>query len=265
FGNLYHLNAEEEPEHPDYPQDPAFKARFGPRGVLHCHADGNGGQTIVDTGPLTKKRMETIDDEVVEHALRFIDEAHAAEEPFFMWWNTTAMHFRTHVADKHKGKTGQGDYADAMVAHDANVGIMLDKLDELGIADNTIVMYSTDNGPHFNSWPDAGITPFRSEKNTNWEGGWRVTAFFRWPGHTEPGTVRSDFGRDLMRNGAHASDSPENAVRERGIVGLAGDVRPIGSLDRRLQEAARLRGVALEHHDSAAGLVAVAAAGASCL
>ncbi len=193
FGNLYHLNAEEEPEHPDYPKDPAFKALFGPRGVLHCHADGKGGQTIVDTGPLTKKRMETIDDEVVEHALRFIDEAHAAEEPFFMWWNTTAMHFRTHVAEKHKGKSnGHGDYNDAMVAHDENVGIMLDKLDELGIADNTIVMYSTDNGPHYNSWPDAGITPFRSEKNTNWEGGWRVTAFFRWPGHTVPGTVRNE-------------------------------------------------------------------------
>ena len=193
FGNLYHLNAEEEPEQPDYPKDPAFKARFGPRGVLHCHADGKGGQTIVDTGALTKKRMETIDEEVTEHAIRFMEDAVAADEPFFLWWNSTAMHFRTHLAEKHKGKSnGQGDYNDAMVAHDELVGVMLDKLDELGIADNTIVMYSTDNGVHYNSWPDAGITPFRSEKNTNWEGGWRVPAFFRWPGHTVPGTVRND-------------------------------------------------------------------------
>jgi arylsulfatase A-like enzyme len=193
FGNLYHLNAEEEPEQPDYPKDPAFKARFGPRGVLHCHADGKGGQTIVDTGALTKKRMETIDEEVTDHAVRFMEEAVAADEPFFLWWNSTAMHFRTHVAEKNKGKSnGQGDYADAMVRHDELVGVMLDKLDELGIADNTIVMYSTDNGVHYNSWPDAGITPFRSEKNTNWEGGWRVPAFFRWPGHTTPGTVRND-------------------------------------------------------------------------
>ena len=189
FGNLYHLNAEEEPELPDYPKDPAFKARFGPRGVLHCFGDGEGGQTIEDTGSLTKKRMETIDDEVTEHALRFIDEAHAAEKPFFVWYNTSAMHFRTHAADKHRGKSGQGEYNDVMVAHDENIGRMLDKLDALGIADDTIVMYSTDNGPHYNSWPDAGITPFRSEKNTNWEGGWRVPAFFRWPGHIPAGSV----------------------------------------------------------------------------
>ena len=190
FGNLYHLNAEEEPELESYPTDPEFKKRFGPRGVLHSWADGSGGQRIENTGPLTKKRMETIDDEVTEHALRFIDEAHAAEKPFFMWWNTTAMHFRTHSADKHKGKSnGQGEYNDVMVAHDENVGIMLDKLDELGIAEDTLVMYSTDNGPHYNSWPDAGITPFRSEKNTNWEGGWRVPAFLRWPSHIKAGTV----------------------------------------------------------------------------
>ena len=164
FGNLYHLNAEEEPEDPDYPKDPEFKKRFGPRGVLHCWADGKGGQKIEDTGPLTKKRMETIDDEVTEHALRFIDEAHKADKPFFLWYNTTAMHFRTHCAEKHKGKSGQGDYNDVMVAHDENIGTMLDKLDELGIADDTIVMYSTDNGVHYNSWPDAGITPFRSRE-----------------------------------------------------------------------------------------------------
>jgi arylsulfatase A-like enzyme len=189
FGNLYHLNAEEEPELPDYPKDPAFKKRFGPRGVLHCWADGKGGQKIENTGPLTKKRMETIDDETTEAALKFIDKTHAAGTPFFLWWNTTAMHFRTHSAEKHKGKSGQGEYNDVMVAHDENVGRMLKKLDELGIAGDTIVMYSTDNGPHFNSWPDAGITPFRAEKNTNWEGGWRVPAFARWPGKFKPGTV----------------------------------------------------------------------------
>src|SRR5438270_815001 len=189
FGNLYHLNAEEEPEDSDYPKDPEFKKRFGPRGVLHCWADGKGGQKIEDTGPLTKKRMETFDGEVTEHALHFLDEAHKADKPFFVWWNTTAMHFRTHCPDKHKGKSGQGDYNDVMVGHDENVGIMLNKLDELGISDDTIVMYSTDNGPHYNSWPDAGISPFRSEKNTNWEGGWRVPAFARWPAQLNAGTV----------------------------------------------------------------------------
>jgi len=189
FGNLYHLNAEEEPEEPDYPKDPEFKKRFGPRGVLHCWSNGKGGQEIEDTGPLTKKRMETIDDEVTEHALHFIDKAHSEGKPFFVWYNTTAMHMRTHVAEKHKGKSGQGDYNDAMVAHDEHIGEMLNKLDELGIADNTIVMYSTDNGPHYNSWPDGGITPYREEKNTNWEGGWRVPAFVRWPGKFKAGTV----------------------------------------------------------------------------
>ena len=190
FGNLYHLNAEEEPEDPDYPKNPAFKEKFGPRGVLHSKADGKGGQTVTDTGPLTKKRMETIDDEVTERALRFMDDTHKTGTPFFLWYNTTAMHFRTHCADKHKGKSGgQGDYNDVMVAHDENIGLMLDKLDELGIADDTIVMYSTDNGVHYNTWPDAGITPFRSEKNTNWEGGWRVPCFVRWPGQFKAGSV----------------------------------------------------------------------------
>jgi arylsulfatase A-like enzyme len=185
FGNLYHLNAEEEPEDPDYPKDPEFKKQYGPRGVIHSYADGR----IEDTGPLNIKRMETIDDEVTTHALRFIDEAHTAKKPFFLWYNTTAMHFRTHCAKKHLGKSGQGTYNDVMVAHDENIGKMLNKLDELGLADNTIVMYSTDNGVHYNSWPDAGITPYRSEKNTNWEGGWRVPAFVRWPAKFKAGTV----------------------------------------------------------------------------
>jgi arylsulfatase A-like enzyme len=192
YGNLYHLNAEEEPELPDYPKEaefPNFKKNFGPRGVLHCLADGKGGQTIEDTGPLNKKRMETIDDEVTERAMAFIDKAHKDGKPFFMWYNTTGMHFRTHRAEKHKGKSGQGPYNDVMVAHDEHIGQMLNKLDELGIADDTIVMYSTDNGPHYNSWPDAGITPFRAEKNTNWEGGWRVPSFVRWPGKIKPGTI----------------------------------------------------------------------------
>jgi arylsulfatase len=189
FGNLYHLNSEEEPELPDYPKDPEFRKKFGPRGVLHSWADGEGGQRIEDTGPLTRKRMETIDDEVTEEALRFIEEAHKVGKPFFVWYNTAAMHFRTHRAEKHKGKSGQGFYNDVMVAHDEDIGRMLSKLDELGIAENTIVMYSTDNGAHYNSWPDAAITPFRSEKNTNWEGGWRVPCFLRWPGKFPAGTV----------------------------------------------------------------------------
>jgi arylsulfatase A-like enzyme len=189
FGNLYHLNAEEEPEDVDYPKNPEYKKNFGPRGVLHCLADGKGGQSVVDTGPLTRKRMETIDDEVTERALGFIDKAHKEGKPFFLWYNTTAMHFRTHCAEKHEGKSGQGFYNDVMVAHDEHIGQMLKKLDDLGIADNTIVMYSTDNGPHYNTWPDGGITPFRSEKNTNWEGGWRVPAFVRWPGKFKAGAV----------------------------------------------------------------------------
>jgi arylsulfatase len=183
FGNLYHLNAEEEPEAPDYPKDPAFRERFGPRGVIHSYADGR----IEDTGPLTKKRMETIDDEVTDRTIEFIKEAHAAGKPFFVWWNATHMHFRTHIPEEAQGISGQGFYNDAMVLHDRAVGRLLDLLDELGIAEDTIVQYSTDNGPHFNSWPDAAITPWRSEKNTNWEGAFRVPAFVRWPGKFEAG------------------------------------------------------------------------------
>ena len=188
FGNLYHLNAEEEPENEDYPKNPKFREEFGPRGVIHSWAGGE----IKDTGPLTKKRMETVDDETMEAAIGFIDRAHKDGTPFFVWWNGTRMHFRTHVKEEHRGISGQDEYSDGMVEHDMHVGQLLDKLDELGIADNTIVLYSTDNGPHYNTWPDAASTPFRGEKNTNWEGGWRVPAMVRWPGHIEAGTVSNE-------------------------------------------------------------------------
>ena len=189
FGNLYHLNAEEEPELPDYPKDPEFKKHFGPRGVLHCISDGKGGQTVTDTGPLTKKRMETIDEEITEKALGWMEKQAKAKKPFFLWYNSTAMHFRTHLADKNRGKSGQDDYSDRMVTHDEQIGQMLDKLDELGIAEDTIVMYSTDNGPENDTWPDGANTPFRSQKDTNYEGGWRVPCFIRWPGKIKAGTV----------------------------------------------------------------------------
>jgi arylsulfatase len=182
LGNLYHLNAEEEPENLDYPKDPEFRKKFGPRGVIRAKADGKGGQTVEDTGPLTKKRMETIDDETSAAALDFIDRQHKAGVPFFCWWNGTRMHLRTHVKAEHRGISGQDEYSDGMVEHDAHVGLLLKKLDDLGIANDTIVFYSTDNGPHYNTWPDAGTTPFRSEKNSNWEGAYRVPAFARWPG-----------------------------------------------------------------------------------
>ena len=192
FGNLYHLNAEEEPENMDYPNDPAFRKRFGPRGVIHSWADGKGGQKVEDTGPLTRKRMETVDDETMAAALDFIRRQHEAGKPFFVWWNGTRMHFRTHVKAENRGKSGQDEYSDGMVEHDAHVGQLLKLLDDLGIADNTVVFYSTDNGPHANTWPDAATTPFRSEKNTNWEGGWRVPAFVRWPGKIKPGSVSNE-------------------------------------------------------------------------
>lgn len=190
FGNLYHLNAEEEPEHPDYPEDPAFKKRFGPRGVIHSFADGR----ITDTGPLTRKRMETVDEEVTVKALDFMERAKKADKPFLLWWNSTRMHIFTHLKNESKGKTGLGIYADGMVEHDGHVGQVLAKLKELGLEENTIVMYSTDNGAEFMSWPDGGSTMFRGEKNTQWEGGYRVPCVIRWPGVIKPGTIINDIG-----------------------------------------------------------------------
>jgi len=194
FGNLYHLNAEEEPEHPDYPKDPAFKKRFGPRGVIHSWALPGGKQKIEDTGPLTRKRMETVDEEVTTAALKFMDKAVKDKKPFFVWWNSTRMHIWTHLKKESQGKTGLGVYADGMVEHDGMVGQLLAKLKELGIEDNTIVMYSTDNGAEVFSWPDGGTTMFRNEKATQWEGGFRVPTAIRWPGVIKPGTINNEIG-----------------------------------------------------------------------
>jgi len=188
LGNLYHLNAEEEPESPDYPQGAAFREKFGPRGVIRSTADGR----IEDTGPLTKKRMETVDEEVTAGAIDFMERAAAAKKPFFLWWNSTRMHVNTHLKAESDGVTGLGIYADGMVEHDGHVGQLLDKLDALGLADNTIVMYSSDNGAEIFLWPDGGMTPFRNEKNSNWEGGYRVPTLIRWPGVIKPGTVYND-------------------------------------------------------------------------
>jgi len=206
FGNLYHLNAEEEPELPDYPKDPEYLKKFGPRGVLKCTATNSddattdprfgrvGKQRIEDTGPLTKKRMETIDDETSAAAIDFIKRQTAAGKPFFCWFNATRMHLRTHVRAEHRGRYTHGDseYIDGMIEHDLTIGDILKALDDLGIADNTIVVYSTDNGPHMNTWPDGAMTPFRSEKNTNWEGAFRVPCIVRWPGAIKPGQVTTE-------------------------------------------------------------------------
>ena len=211
FGNLYHLNAEQEPENPDYPKDPEFKKRFGPRGVLHSWANGDGTQRIENTGPLTTKRMETVDEEFLDASLKFIEKAHKDGDPFFVWWNSTRMHMFTHLKPESEGKTGLGVYPDGMVEHDGHVGQLLDKLDELGITQNTIVMYSTDNGAEVMSWPDGGATPFRGEKDTNYEGGWRVPCAIRWPGVIEPGTVSNEVfsHTDLLATFVAAAGEPD--------------------------------------------------------
>jgi arylsulfatase A-like enzyme len=206
FGNLYHLNAEEEPELPDYPKDPAYRAKFGPRGVLKCKASDRddptvdprfgkiGKQTIEDTGALTKKRMETIDDETSAAAIDFMKRQQTAGKPFFCWFNSTRMHLRTHVRADHRGryKHGDSEYIDGMLEHDDTIGTLLKALDDMGVANNTVVVYTSDNGPHMNSWPDGAMTWFRSEKNTNWEGAFRVPCLVRWPGTIKPGTVTNE-------------------------------------------------------------------------
>ena len=219
YGNLYHLNAEEEPELEDYPDPaefPEFRKKFGPRGVIHSYADGK----IEDTGPLTKKRMETVDDETVAAAKKFIRNTVASGKPFFVWWNGTRMHFRTHVKASKRGISGQNEYGDGMVEHDMHVGELLDLLDELGVADNTIVQYGTDNGPHKNTWPDAGVNPFRGEKNTNWEGGWRTPSMVRWPGQIEAGSVSNEImsGMDWFPTYLAAAGNPN--IKESLLKGV---------------------------------------------
>ncbi len=220
FGNLYHLNAEQEPENPDYPQNPEFKKKFGPRGVIHSFSDGR----IEDTGPLTIKRMETIDTEVTERTLAFMEKAKKDGKPFFIWWNSTRMHIWTHLKADSVGKTGLGIYPDGMVEHDGHVGQVLAKLKELGLDQNTIVMYSTDNGAEVMSWPDGGTTMFRGEKNTNWEGGYRVPAIIRWPGVIKPGTIINDIAahEDMLPTllaAAGDKSAVEDLKKGRGIAG----------------------------------------------
>lgn len=204
FGNLYHLNAEEEPYYENYPKDPAFRKRFGPRGVLRCKASDKddptvdeqfgkvGKQTIENTGPLPKERMETVDEEFLSAALDFIDRKHKEGAPWFCYFNPTRMHIFTHLKPSSRGKTGMGLYPDGMAELDGYVGQLLKKLDDLGIADDTIVVFTTDNGAEVCTWPDGGATPFRGEKDTNWEGGWRVPCVMRWPGVIEPGRIIND-------------------------------------------------------------------------
>jgi arylsulfatase A-like enzyme len=214
-GNLYHLNAEEEPENIDYPKDPAFRKKFGPRGVIKSSADGK----IEDTGPLTKKRMETIDDETVAAAMDFMERTVKTEKPFFVWWNGTRMHFRTHIKPELQGSSNVSNYADGMVEHDKHVGQLLKKVDDLGIKDNTIVFYSTDNGPHMNTWPDAGLTPFRSEKNTNWEGAFRVPAMVRWPGKIKADEVSNEIMHHMDWLPTLAAAAGDDKVKEKLLKG----------------------------------------------
>lgn len=219
MGNLYHLNAEEEPENPDYPKDPAFRKNFGPRGVIHSYADGK----IEDTGPLTRKRMETVDQETLDAAMNFMERQVKANKPFFLWYNATRMHIWTHVKEENR-TTGLGEYADGMVEHDNHVGQLLKKVDDLGIKDNTIVFYSTDNGPHMNSWPDAGTTPFRGEKNTNWEGAYRVPAMVRWPGKIKAGSVSNDIMHHMDWMPTFVAAAGDDNIKEKLLKGYsAGD------------------------------------------
>jgi arylsulfatase len=223
FGNLYHLNAEEEPENPDYPKDPKFREKFGPRGVLKCKADGKGGQTIENTGPLTTKRMETIDEEFLAAAKDFIKRRHSAGGPWFCYFNSTRMHLFTHLKKESAGKTGLGIYPDGMVEHDGHVGELLKLVDELGVAANTIVVYTTDNGAECFTWPDGGSTPFKGEKATNWEGGFRVPCVIRWPGVIKPGTIVNDVcaHEDFIPTFAAAAGDPDlvEKLRKGGRLG----------------------------------------------
>ncbi|WP_434341604.1 arylsulfatase [Motilimonas cestriensis] len=215
FGNLYHLNAEEEPENIDYPKDPEFRKKFGPRGVIKSVAGGK----IEDTGPLTKKRMETVDDETVAAAMDFMERNVKSKKPFFVWWNATRMHFRTHVKPELQRSSNISNYADGMMEHDRHVGQLLKKVDDLGIKDNTIVFYSTDNGPHMNSWPDAGTTPFRGEKNTNWEGAYRVPAMVRWPGKIEANSVSNEIMHHMDWLPTFAAIAGDDKVKEKLLKG----------------------------------------------
>jgi len=220
MGSLYHLNAEEEAENPDYFKDPALIKKYATRGVIHTWANPDGTQKIESTGPLNKKRMETIDEEVTKASLDYLERAKKANKPFFLWWNSTRMHIWTHLKKESQGKTGLGIYPDGMVEHDAMVGQLLDKLKELGLDDNTIVMYSTDNGAEMMSWPDGGTTPFRGEKNTNWEGGYRVPTLIKWPGVIKPGTVSNDIfsHMDMLPTIMAAAGVPD--VKEQLLKGM---------------------------------------------
>jgi len=220
FGSLYHLNAEQEPENPDYFKDPEMIKKYGTRGVLHCWANPDGTQKIESTGPLNIERMKTIDDEVTNRTLEYLEEAKKADKPFFLWWNSTRMHVHTHLKDESQGKTGLGTYPDGMVEHDGHVGQILDKLKELGLDDNTIVMYSTDNGAELCTWPDGGSTPFRGEKNENWEGGYRVPCAIRWPGVIKPGTISNEIfsHEDMLPTILAAAGVPD--VKEQLLKGM---------------------------------------------
>ncbi len=252
YGNLYHLNAEEEPELPDYPKDPAFRAKYGPRGVMDCKASDRddptvdprfgkvGKQVCTDTGPLTKARMVGIDDDIANRAVDYIQRQKNANKPFFVWVNFTHMHFRTHTKPASIGQSGrwQSPYHDTMIDHDKNVGTVLKALDDLGIADNTLVMYSTDNGPHMNSWPDGAMTPFRNEKNSNWEGAYRVPAMFRWPGKIRPGQVSNEMVAHLDLLPTLLAVAGDTEVKRQAAQRLPGRRHDLQGSSRRRQPRA---------------------------